>query len=252
MWRLLFTIGGVVWIVLGGCGLVTLQTQGLIAEQLIVFISQYGGLGVLPGCLLLIAGRSLDRPLENPIQVSYQPILLACPSCQRALIRADECSVCGVLLSSDSTEDAWDLGDTVVQDNRLDSEGLPVGAVPPALLRKQKKVRGQKTTAPQSLPALNVPLVFVTEHTSVWKGALGHRLGVGIASMGVLILLGGAWVLFSRKQTYERLAMESTVRDSTASEALMSGGGETGDFGSVSWHALVQPDWTISQMITAA
>ena len=126
MWRPLFTIGGAVWIVLGGWGLATLHTQGLTAEQLIAFISQYGGLGVLLCCLLIITGRSLGRPLENPIRVSYHPILLGWP-------------LCGVLLNSDSSEDAWDLGDTGVQDNRLDSEGLPVGAIPPVLLRKQRK-----------------------------------------------------------------------------------------------------------------
>ena len=195
MWRLLFTIGGVVWIAFGGWGLVTLQTQGLAEEQLIVFISLYAALCVLPGCLLIAVGRSLGRLRENPVQKSYQPI---------------------------------------------------------ALLSKEKKDLGQKTTAPQSPQALDVPLVSVTEHPSVWQGELGHRLRVGIASIGVLILLGGAWVLFSRNQPYERLAMESTVRNSTASEALMSGGGEIADFGSVSRHILAQPDWTISQMITAA
>ncbi len=90
----------------------------------------------------------------------------------------------------------------------------------------------------------------VTE-PSVWKGALGHRLGVSIASIGALILLGGAWVLYLRNQPYERLVVDSTIRDSTALEARMSGAGETGNFGSVSWHALVQLDWTISQMISA-
>ena len=232
--------------------LATLHIHWLTEEQLAFFIWLYAGLCVLPGCLLISVGLSLRRSREKSVQKWYRLILLRCPSCQRDLIRADECPVCGVLLSSHITEDAWNLGDAVVQDNRLDSEGLPVRAIPPAFLSKQKKAAGQKTTTPQSLPALDVPLVSVTEHTSVWKGEQGHRLGVGIASIGVLILLGGAWVLFSRKQTYERLAMESTVRDSTASEALMSGGDATGDFGSVSWHALVQPDWTISQMITAA
>ena len=133
----------------------------------------------------------------------------------------------------------------------MSSRRIPLGAIPPALLSKQNKAIGQKTTAPQSLPALDVPLVSVTEHTSVWKGALGHWLGVGIVSIGVLTLLGGAWVLYSRNQPYERLVMDSTIRDSTALEARMSGGGETGNFGSVSRHALVQLDWAISQMISA-
>ena len=255
MWRLLFTIGGAVWTAVGVWGLAALQIHLLVEDQLAFFIWLYAGLCVLPGCLLIAAGRSLGRPRENSVQKWYRPILLGCPSCQRDLIRADECPVCGVLLSSHSTEDAWNWGDAVVQDNRLDSEGLPVGAIPlgaipPALLSKQKKVRGQKTTAPQSLPALDVPLVSVTE-PSIWKGALGHRLRVSIASIGALILFGGAWVLYSRNQPYERLVMDSTVRDSTASEALMSGGDKTGDFGSGSGHVLVQPDWTTSQMITA-
>lgn len=158
-----------------------------------------------------VPGPSIGKP-DSGI-VSADPF--TCPSCQRALIPADECSVCGVLL------------------------------------RKQKKIRGQKTTAPQSLPALNVPLVFVTEHTSVWKGALGHRLGVSIASIGALILFGRAWVLHSHNQPHERLVMDSTVRDSIASEALMSGGDKTADFGSGSGHIFVQADWTTSQMITA-
>ena len=250
MWRLLFTIGGAVWTAVGVWGLAALQIHLLVEDQLAFFIWLYAGLCVLPGCLLIAAGRFLGHPRENSVRKSYQPILLGCPSCQRDLIRADECPVCGVLLSSHSTEDAWNLGNAVVQDNRLDSEVLPVGAIPPALLSKQKKVLGQKTTTPQSLPALDVPLVSVTE-PSVWKGALGHRLGVSIASIGALILLGGAWVLYLRNQPYERLVVDSTIRDSTALEARMSGEGETGNFGSVSRHALVQLDWTISQMISA-
>ena len=46
--------------------------------------------------------------------------------------------------------------------------------------------------------------------------------------------------------------MDSTVRDSTASEALVSGGDKTADFGSGSVAVFVQTDWSTSEMITAA